>query len=181
MAAEHEKVAALASALAVLKPEPALLDSWLGAMRSGDFGFGVGLLRSGDDEYDPFGVLAAISLGEWAWDDQDEAWAIEGDAMSVPPARVAEWLGVDEPNRLAENHRLRHMESLIDTVTEAADSAVDFAGIVDLFDRAHKEIQRRNSKSDRGIDRFRSVLDSPLLPGDVYDYRDFDRVIGRRW
>jgi hypothetical protein len=64
-------------------------------MESGEYSFGYGLLRSADDVYDPMGVLAAISTPEWTWDEQEGGWAIDGDALFLPPTRVLEWLEIE--------------------------------------------------------------------------------------
>lgn len=180
MPADPTSVRALASALSVLKPEPALLDAWLGAMRSDAFAFGAGVLRTADDEYDPFGVLAAISLAEWTWVELDDAWGVDGDAMALKPQRVAEWLGVDEPDRLVQNNRHNHTASLIDTVTKVADGATSFEPILDLFDAARRHIEQERDRMAklrmsevRGIGDFRSY-DDPRFAAHEY-------ISGRRW
>jgi hypothetical protein len=177
--------ARLGAALSILKPEPALLDAWLGALRSNAFDFGAGLLRTADDEYDALGVLAAISLAEWEWVDVEGAWGIDGDAMTLKAQHVAEWLGVDEPDRLAVNGFLGHVESLISTVTDVADGATSHAQVLNLFEEARRWIESEKARLN-GLrsDRFRSIRDPyeadlSARYRDQIVYRDGPRYLGK--
>lgn len=139
----------IASQLSVLRPDPERMEAWIGAMKSGAFAFGYGLLRSGDDEYDPFGVLAAISADQWTWDETEQAWAIQGQALMLTTAQIAHWLNLVRP---AEHW----VERFRDRLTEAADGAAGFSALVDLLEQA----QRRAAAGKHRLDPEMSYRDS---------------------
>lgn len=72
-----------------------VLGRWAGALVSGAYKLGNETLRSGDDVYDAFGVLADINHGEWVWDEFEDAWAIEGDVYGLSLATLRRWLQVE--------------------------------------------------------------------------------------
>lgn len=83
----------LSSLYNLLKPCETAWTMWAGALSSDAYPSGSGVLRSGDNAYDPMGVLAAINDVDWTWDERDEAWAYEGEVYTLPVARIEEWLG----------------------------------------------------------------------------------------
>ncbi|AXQ68741.1 hypothetical protein HOU00_gp384 [Caulobacter phage CcrPW] len=104
----------LSSLYNLIKPCDSAWVMWAGALTSGAYLGGVGVLRSGDNTYDPMGVLAAVNDVDWTWDERDEAWAFEGEVYTLPAARIKEWLdakGSNLPDRLAELQKVLQRES----------------------------------------------------------------------
>lgn len=154
-----------ASFVNILKPDATLIELWISAMASGDYKFGFGLLRSGDDEFDPFGVLAAITQPDWRWDDREGAWAIGGDATYVKSSLVAEWLALNPPAGLKGERELLLVETFQALVVRIADGGYSFSDVVDLLRRgiqtASRDKQRlQDAKATRRNLALRSPLDS---------------------
>ncbi|USN15410.1 hypothetical protein KIKIMORA_02640 [Brevundimonas phage vB_BpoS-Kikimora] len=70
------------------------LERWAGALVSGAYKLGNDTLRTGDDVFDAFGVLADLHHAEWVWDEFEDAWTLVGDAYIPRVGDVRRWLGV---------------------------------------------------------------------------------------
>lgn len=143
----------IASCLNIMRPDQMLYEAWVGALSSGAYKFGYGVLRSGEDEYDPFGVLAATSYPAWTWDEVESAWALDGDVMYLPSQSIAEWLGVSTSKDLVNGGLLGVIERFAKRINDVADGASDFKPVVDLlkgaWTRAEQERDRLNSMTVR--------------------------------
>lgn len=73
------------------------LDEWVSALKSTQYAAGFGALRSGDNRFDPFGVLAQINEVNWLWSDREGAYTIEGlrDPCRFDPELFAIYLKID--------------------------------------------------------------------------------------
>lgn len=146
----------IASCISILRPEPERMELWHGALSSGDYKFGYGLLRSGDDEYDPFGVLAAISYPDWKWDDTEDAWAIGGEALFLTREQIAEWLGIGYHDGLKQSGFGEWIDRFQKAITNAADSGTSFEPVLKLLragiERSNQEHKRvEQLRNDRRI------------------------------
>jgi hypothetical protein len=129
-ASTHE----LASCLQVLKPQADDLDLWMNAMASGSYKFGYGLLRSADDEYDPFGVLAAISAADWTWNEAEGGWAVDDDALFLDQQRIADWLNM----KGGHVDRAAWIERFQQALAKVTDGASHFDEVVTVFQAARR-------------------------------------------
>jgi hypothetical protein len=175
-----------ASFVNIMKPDPMLLELWISAMASGDYKFGFGLLRSGEDEFDPFGVLAAISQPDWRWDDREGGWAIADDAIYVPPNLVSEWLSLKPPAGLKGGTELTVVETFQAQVIRIADGSSSFAEVVELLRQGVVTAAREKRRLQEAKDtRRRLMLASPLESDRGTHLRiGYDRpfyAIGDRW
>lgn len=152
----------LASYIQVMQPAEDRLTLWINAMESGEYSFGYGLLRSADDVYDPMGVLAAISAPEWTWDDQEGGWAIDGDALFLPPTRVAEWLEVQTREPSLDSWAMGFQTAL----ATVADGARGFAEVVAVL----RDAQKRQSETTSRLSRL-SMAELRRMPLPDMDYR----------
>lgn len=141
----------VASCLNIMRPDQMLYEAWVGALSSGAYKFGYGVLRSGEDEYDPFGVLAATSYPAWTWDETESAWALDGDVMYLSSQSIAEWLGVSTSKDLVNGGLFGVIERFAKRINEVADGAADFKPVVDLlkgaWERAEQERKRLNAQT----------------------------------
>lgn len=166
----------IASCINVLRPDEDRFAMWLGAMRSGDFKFGYGLLRSADDEYDPFGVLAAISFPSWTWDDAEEAWAVEGEALFLQPTQLAEWLGIRTHPDLQDAGIMRFVDRFQRAITTAADGASSFAPIALLLERGMQRSLEEHLRNESLRQQRKRFVLGPLDRVDD-EYATYDRSI----
>jgi hypothetical protein len=111
----------LASLFNVIRVDALYLENWIGAMTAGAYKFGYGLLRSADDEYDPFGVLAAMYCPDWEWDAAESAWAIDGNPLFLPDKRLIEALGLN-PGLIGHPR----IHQFVEAVTNISDGASSF-------------------------------------------------------
>lgn len=172
--ATSSQVQEVASSLNVLQPDDMLLEQWIGAMNSGAFKFGFGVLRSGSDEYDPFGVLASISGLEFRWDDGEAAWAIDGDAIFLKPAFAAEALGIRHHEDLVKSGVYDRIKNFQDTLLLFADGVGSFSEIADLLMRGRARAKEERERFDRTrIGGLRTI-------GDGRDYESDYMIRGSR-
>lgn len=151
-----------ASFVNIMKPDPMLFELWISALASGDYKFGFGLLRSGEDEFDPFGVLAAISQPDWRWNDREGGWAIADDAIYVQPRLVAEWLALKPPAGLKGARELSLVESFQAQVIRLADGSSSFGDVVELLRQGVVTAAREKRRlQDAKETRRRHLLASP--------------------
>ena len=156
---DHAVVLELASCLQMLKPDGEAMVLWLNTLASGDYAFGYGLLRSDADAYDPFGVLVDLNGGEWAWDDQDEAWAFAGSAVTMNPVYLARWLGMQGD--------MVWQRTFVDAVTRLADSSDGFLPVVETLRQA---LEAAKAARERLGDAYRlahtgGLMDGPHMSG----------------
>ncbi|UTC29427.1 hypothetical protein BAMBUS_03450 [Brevundimonas phage vB_BpoS-Bambus] len=116
------------SALHALKPDEEAFTLWLNTMAGGDYAFGYGLLRTYEDEYDPFGVLVALNGGDWRWDAQDESWAYADSATTLNPLTLAKWLGMERD--------WDWLNIFLDALTRLSDQNASFPPIVAVLREA---------------------------------------------
>lgn len=107
----------------LIRPCTSAWQLWANTLVAGVYSSGSSVLRDGDNAYDPMGVLAAIQDTDWTWDDREEAWACEGHIYTLPPARIALWLGV--------THRVhdQHLNNLQAVLQKAADNGATLPSI----------------------------------------------------
>jgi len=132
----------LSSAINVLRLDEFHLNNWIGALRSGGYKTGCGLLRSSEDEYDAFGVLADINLAPWDWDDEEGAWSIHGNAYFAPDELLIEWLGI-------RNVHKPMLSQLNAELSAAVDSGMKLERIGDLFKKALAQSQSDKNRFPR--------------------------------
>lgn len=126
-----------ASLITLLQPDRDAWDLWLNAMASGDYRFGFGLLRSADDEYDPWGVLVMLNGGQWVWDEAEEAWAFRKSAVALEPIDMVRWLGCQRANATPLETFQRAQQGLTTLVSALADTVSDFGSVVSVLRAAH--------------------------------------------
>jgi hypothetical protein len=153
----------LASCLQVLKPNDDRVALWINAMTSGDYKFGYGLLRSADDEYDPMGVLAAISLPDWTWDDQEGGWAIHGDALFVEPVMLADWLEMQ-----GALGRWEWVDRFQRTLASVTDGSASFGDVATLLEQA----RRLQASAAHRLNIRKSIPDSYRVDTDFSSLED---------
>lgn len=167
---DRARVLEFTSYFQVLEPDEEALTLWINTMMSGDYRFGYGLLRSADDDYDPFGVLAALQGGDWTWDAQDEAWAFKGSATTLNPFEFARWMGMKS--------NYEWVQKFLDAATTLADQCVDFESFCAVlraaFDNAGAGRQRLNEASHAAFSR----LDGPnrTIDADSLRVRNYSRA-----
>lgn len=159
----------IAAVINTVVPDEMILLNWIGAMRSGDYNFGFGLMRSDEDSYDAFGVLAAISVVEWVWNETDGAWSVEGQVYAPTPVMVARWLGVRSHAAAVDAGVLTFTGNMIDRINEVNDSAASFDVLAklleDSLDHALKSKQRFKEARSRVMqDKY------PTISGRQKDY-----------
>lgn len=155
----------VASAYNVLRPDPLAWEQWVGALSSGAYKYGYGVMRSGDDEYDPMGVLAAISGADWEWNDLEEAWAYQDNTARLSDKAFAAWIGVRYHVDLRRAGFESALERLQTTIIEYGDKVADLATIGDLLKRAQARADAERARLERrpiGLNRYN--LDDDLLP-----------------
>ncbi|AFU88063.1 hypothetical protein CcrColossus_gp193 [Caulobacter phage CcrColossus] len=113
----------LSSLYNLIKPCESAWVMWAGALSSGAYLDGAGVLRSADNTYDPMGVLAAVNDVDWTWDERDEAWAFEGEVYTLSAARIKEWLGAQGS---CLDERLVELQALLQ---READNGATLAGL----------------------------------------------------
>lgn len=164
----------LAAAFKVLNPQIGAVEQWIGALRSGQYKQGFGVLRDGDDLYDPMGVLADINSADWNWDAAEGAWGVDGESIYLKGDSVVEYLGC--------TGRTYHIESLTHAVADLSDEGNTFAQIAailsDAMHRANREREELGSML-RGYDRqrrdeltmyeYRNL--PPISAGDIFGRR----------
>lgn len=136
-------VAALSSALTVLEPAEMEFKAWIAAMRSGAYRHGFGLLRDGDDAYDPFGVLAAINAADFVWDGGQNAYTVGGTCDFLPTTMLLTWL------RCATRGNLRtgtFVESFVSEVARLSDGAAGFDELCGPLTEAFEAARARRVK-----------------------------------
>ncbi|UTC28300.1 hypothetical protein GURKE_02690 [Brevundimonas phage vB_BpoS-Gurke] len=95
MAAElHLTINPVSMGLLRIAADQVALERWAGALASGAYKLGNDTLRTGDDVFDAFGVLADLHHAEWVWDEFEDAWTLDGDAYIPRVDSVRRWLGV---------------------------------------------------------------------------------------
>lgn len=152
------EVQAIASCFHTLKPDTLLLEQWAGMLTSGHFKFGYGVLRSGDDEFDAFGVLASMAPHDWVWDAEAEAWGILGRTEELDLVTIAECLGIKLTTKLDYTTMQRFQE----IVTQENDTCHSFHGIAQLLLNGHKRMEqerRRLKDMPRFMDSYRNHSD----------------------
>lgn len=141
----HEARSLLISAFNTLRPEPTAVETWANALRSGDFKFGYGVLRDGDDCYDPMGVLAATNLVDWTWNETEGVWSVAGKVDYLPDNMILRFLGCDRADAMAYTWAGR----LGQTIAALNDSAADFDLVAGLLTAAlpvhQQEVARMRS------------------------------------
>lgn len=139
----------VASALNVLRPDDHAMSMWIGALTGGDYKTGQGVLRSADDEYDPFGVLAVINHAEWTWSDLDQGWGVGDSAMALDAKTIAKWLDVPSHEQMRGTDLMKRVKDFQDLVLRLSDSGVALSEIGELLRqgiaRAAEERLRQNS------------------------------------
>lgn len=143
----QEAVGTCAAALSVMRADPLLIEAWIGALSSGAYPFGHGLLRSDEDQMDAFGVLIEMNdTSGWSWDPEEGAWSYAGDCYEVAPQTVLNWLIADERVR-ADSYLRDSVIRLINEVQKVNDGASSFAPVVRLLrdanEKAKQDAQRR--------------------------------------
>jgi len=144
----------VASCISMMAPDEILMESWIGALNSGEFKFGYGVLRSGEDEYDPLGVLAALGCPEWTWNEDEGAWEINGNAYDIPADQVASWLGVpaDSGLRTAMKEVIERFSGVIVKASDGAKSHADIAKLLTAgIQRAAEQARRLREQRDRSV------------------------------
>jgi hypothetical protein len=153
-------IQALASCINIIRPNDAQFDLWVGAMESGEYKYGYGVLRSDADEYDPFGVLIAIHYPEWSWDDDEGCWAHVGDTAHLHHKKVMEWLGVEREDAA--------LLRFISAVTKLSDTCTHFGPVVRALraarDRARREKERWGTSRLLGLGRGLDYDDNLIVP-----------------
>lgn len=125
----------------VLKPDEEAMTLWINTMASGDYRFGFGLLRSADDEYDPLGVLAALQGVDWTWDEQDEAWAYKGSAVTLNPLMFGRWIG-------ARDTDIHWLTRFVEALAGLTDRSADFTPICEALRTAMADAAKVRSRLD---------------------------------
>jgi hypothetical protein len=178
---EPGDVQEIASCLAIMKPDFHLYEQWLGMMESGNYKFGYGVLRSADNEYDPFGLMVETFFPEWAWDDDEEAWAFEKSALFVSPRRIGEWLGISLTEQVVSAGMLDVIERFAQAVTATGDAARGFNAVVELLRAGATRVAQERQRWE-AVQRQRPIRDiyrdeRPLF---YDDSSRSDRILGRR-
>lgn len=91
-----------------VEADPDVVGRWAGALVSGAYKLGNESLRSGDDVYDAFGVLADIHHAEWVWDEFEDAWTIAGDAYGISVVTLRQWLRVSRATTDEQLNQFAH-------------------------------------------------------------------------
>lgn len=156
MATNAAAIEGIASILNTCPVDDMALGNWIGALRSGDYKFGFGLMRSDEDLYDAFGVLAAISVVAWTWDEQEGAWSVDGEVYAPKTKMLADWLGVPW-NKDTQKVVPHFLGLLIDFITEAGDSASSFEDVAYLIDEGRKAAVAKKARFNDSRDRVRSM------------------------
>jgi hypothetical protein len=138
----REAQALLVSSFNILSPDQVAIETWVGALRSGDFKFGFGVLRDGDDCYDPMGVLAATNLADWTWDENEGVWAVAGKVDFLPDNMILRFLGSERKNADAYTWAGR----LGETVATLNDGAPNLGVVADTIKAAFDQHQRERKK-----------------------------------
>ncbi|UTC29639.1 hypothetical protein BAJUN_00090 [Bajunvirus bajun] len=143
----QDPAANLGRAMEMIKPAEEQVQEWIAYLRSGKVKLGVGLLRDGDDTYDPAGALANLNMAEWEWDDDEGAYKVAdgGDCMFPPAKLVGKWLGCGTS---ASEARL---EAFTAALAEAADGALNMADLARLIERCDSEWRSREREYKRDL------------------------------
>lgn len=157
----------VASALNILRPDDHAMSMWVGALASGDYKTGQGVLRSADDEYDPFGVLAVINHAEWTWSDLDQGWGVGDTAMALDAKMIAKWLDVPSHEQMRGTDLMKRVKDFQDLILRVSDSGVALSEIGELLrqgiaraaeERTRQEATRYQSVVGLGSMRARASL-----------------------
>jgi hypothetical protein len=145
----HGTIQALISAFNVLRPDNHVIETWIGALNSGAYQFGFGLLRDGEDRYDPMGVLAATQVVDWTWEESEGAWAFEGSVDFLPGHVVVRLLGSSIPTSMQADWG----QGLSQTITEFNDGVSDFLPTVTLIKQAFEHHRAQSDKRRITLDQ----------------------------
>lgn len=156
----------VASTYNVLRPDPLAWEHWIGALSSGAYKYGYGVMRSGDDEYDPIGVLAAVSGADWDWHEVDQAWAFKGNTAGLPAEDFAGWIGVRYHADLKRAGFESALDRLQNTIIEFGDKVSDLATIAVLLKRAQVRADSERERLERRPMRERMI---GAYPGERID------------
>lgn len=118
------------------------LDEWLKALRSGKFTPGFGVMRDGDDRYDPFGVLAEINGAEWTWSDREGAYVLDKKTQSnqIDTETFMSYLGIrsEVPEFLAAE--------MLKSLLKISDDATSFAEVIEDITRGIRMMNERQRR-----------------------------------
>lgn len=151
----------VASTLNVLRPDDDAMALWIGALTSGDYKTGQGVLRSAEDEYDPFGVLAVINHAEWTWSNLDQGWGIGDSAMALDSKTIAKWLDIPSHEQMSAAGLLSRVKDFQDLLLRRSDEGLGLMDVGELLrkgvDRATEERERQRQSRYRPLAHERSI------------------------
>ncbi len=184
---EQVELLLMTSCLHLLDFAPETLQEWTAMLKSGDFKFGYGLLRSAANEYDALGVLADTMGLEWEWDEDAGAWSVCGSAETFT-AKAADMIF---DRSMSGNLDRKWLDRFLGLVMGTCDGSTSFREIATLLDEA----QSRRARQVGTLEKFRreyghvslnsldmSMLDSRIYPNEISYRDDFvspRRLIGR--
>lgn len=146
---DHAEAQALAGSMAPLKFADDLMADWLKAMDSGRYKFGCGLLRDEADRYDPLGVLADINEVEWTFDDEEGAWAVDGDVAALNTERMREFFGLQPRTTPGQIDRFeRQLITLTDQSTKFS-QITSVLRLATVISKKTRDIAERVSRTGR--------------------------------
>lgn len=129
----------LAGLIGALNPSGVLWEYWVGQLRSGPFEYGFGVLRDGADHYDPMGVLAEINDVDWAYDEGEGAYAVDGQVDFLSTDLIRSFLAIP---RAVPDERISQFAT---AMAELADSETSHLNVANaLYYARQRGAARRN-------------------------------------